>query len=93
MVSCILYNISKLLQNSAIPSSKGRLLYFLPVAVDVTLNFASIKPPIKVKTLHEYELCRPGDCLRTQGALLMSPGEHLRGPEDPSKLPIAKGTL
>ena len=47
-------------------------------SVDITINFASIQPPIKVKTLHIT-----GGQLRVQGDPLRRPGEPLSGSENP----------
>ena len=52
--NCQLYSSKSIaiLQNSAIPSSKADCRIFTLSSVDVAINFASIKPSLKVKTKH-----------------------------------------
>ena len=77
-------NIAKL------PSSAdGRLLYIHPVFAsgggDVTINFVSIKPSIKVNTVHityfgaQVTPEGPRGPIKTPWEPLKGPGDHLRG--------------
>ena len=82
----IYYQYCKTLPSSA----DGRLLYIHPVFVsgvggDVTINFVSIKPSIKVNTVHityfgaQVTPEGPRGPLRTPWEPLRGPWDHLRG--------------